>query len=48
MMGRQDTAFNFYERALSLDPDYLLALNNYAYNLALTDRDLDKALTMIE
>ena len=48
MMGRQDTAFNYYERALSLDPDNLLALNNYAYNLALTDRDLDKALTMIE
>ena len=33
MMGRQDTAFNYYERALSLDPDNLLALNNYAYNL---------------
>ncbi len=48
MMGRPDTAFTFYDRALELDPDNMIALNNYAYNLAVTDGDLDKALTMIE
>lgn len=48
LMGHADSAFAYYEKALELDPDNLLALNNYAYNLAVTDGDLDKALTMIE
>ncbi len=48
LMGHADSAFTYYEKALELDPDNLLALNNYAYNLAVTDGDLDKALIMIE
>ncbi len=35
-----------YERALALDPDHAMALNNYAYSLAERGRQLDRALEM--
>lgn len=35
-----------YERALKIDPQNALILNNYAYNLSERDKDLDKALSM--
>ena len=38
-----DSAFIYYEKALIVNPDNLLALNNYAYYLAVNNIDLDKA-----
>lgn len=40
--------FPLYEKALKLNPDNVLALNNYSYYLSLEGKDLDKALVMIE
>ena len=40
---QSDSAFAYYEKAVSLNPDNLLALNNFAYYLAENDRDLDRA-----
>lgn len=42
-----DAAFSQYNIAIELDPGNMTALNNCAYYLACTDRDLDKALEMI-
>lgn len=42
-----DSAFGYYDRALELNPANMTALNNCAYYLACTDRDLDKAEEMI-
>lgn len=44
----KDSAFVYYEKALQYNPENLLALNNCAYYLACEDRDLDRALKMIE
>ena len=38
-----DSAFQYYQKAVALDPDNLLALNNFAYYLAEKNRDLDLA-----
>lgn len=38
--------FNVYEQALALDPTNTLALNNYAYGLAVSRKDLAKAAEM--
>lgn len=38
-----DSAFTYYREAVDLDPDNLLALNNFAYYLAENDTDLDLA-----
>lgn len=38
-----DSAFTYYEKAIDLNPNNLLALNNYAYYLAEKGIDLDKA-----
>jgi len=35
-----------YEEALRINPDFALALNNYAYSLAERGMQLDRALTM--
>lgn len=46
---RQDNekcAFKMYEYALKCDPDYAMALNNYAYYLSLKEKKLRKALKM--
>ena len=45
-MGTTDSAFVYYDRALEVNPDNLLALNNCAYYLAETGQDLDKAEKM--
>ena len=47
-LGRTDSAFAIYDKAILYNPDNLLALNNYAYFLAVEDRNIDKALEMIE
>lgn len=41
-------AFSYYRKALALNGDNALVLNNYAYFLSLMDKDLDKALKMSE
>ncbi len=40
------TADSLYARALAVDPDHAVALNNLAYSLAERDRDLDHALEL--
>lgn len=45
---QKDSAFVYYEAALTLNPENLLALNNCAYYLACEDMDLDRALSMIK
>ena len=41
-------AFSYYRKALALNGDNALALNNYAYYLSLMDKKLDEALKMAE
>lgn len=45
-LGNADSACVNYDRALAINPDNILALNNYAYFLSTINRDLDKALDM--
>ena len=47
-MGDDKSAFRYYRRALGLDADNALVLNNYAYFLSLKDKNLEEALTMAE
>ena len=47
-VGEHDKAFKNFDNLLALEPDNDLVLNNYSYYLAVLDRDLDKALEMIE
>jgi len=47
-MKNYEEAFMNFDNLLALDPGNALVLNNYSYYLALLDRDLDKALAMIE
>ncbi|MDE5923298.1 MAG: tetratricopeptide repeat protein [Muribaculum sp.] len=44
--GDKAQAEEHYRQAIAVDPDNLLALNNYAYLLAVEGRDLDKAERM--
>lgn len=46
-LGMPDSAFVTYEHALDLDPSNSMAMNNYAYFLSLTGRDLDRAERLI-
>jgi tetratricopeptide (TPR) repeat protein len=46
--NRNQEAFNAYENSLRYNPDNSGVLNNYAYYLALENRDLDKAVEMAE
>ncbi|MCC8072011.1 MAG: tetratricopeptide repeat protein [Bacteroidales bacterium] len=46
--GERDSAYACYNEAIELYPDNFSALNNCAYYLACDDRDLDRALEMIE
>lgn len=43
-----DSALVYYEKAVEVDNSNPMTLNNYAYCLAENDRDLDKALKMIQ
>ena len=45
-MGKSRKAYKAYAKALKLDPDYVLALNNYAYYLAINGGCLKKAAKM--
>ena len=47
-MNDDKRAFRYYKRALSLDADNSLVLNNYAYFLSLLGKDLKRALVMAE
>lgn len=46
MLGRKKEAFNSYDMALDIYPDYPPVLNNYAYYLSLEKRNLKKAYEM--
>lgn len=48
MIDKKEKAFEYYEKVLSINPDNISVLNNYAYYLSLENRDLDKALKMAE
>ncbi|MDR0582240.1 MAG: tetratricopeptide repeat protein [Prevotellaceae bacterium] len=39
-------AYQYYEKALAIDGDYIVALNNYAYFLSEENKRLDRAYTM--
>jgi len=43
---KKDKAFEIFDEAVLLDPDNHIALNNYAYYLSLSEKDLDKAERM--
>lgn len=45
-MGKNDEAMQAYEASLSYNSTNIVVLNNYAYYLALENRDLDRALEM--
>lgn len=45
--GRNDEYARWFEKALELDPNNHLAMNDYAYALAEDGRDLEKALRLI-
>jgi tetratricopeptide (TPR) repeat protein len=44
--GKPEEAFAFFDKAVELDPDNYIALNNYAYYLSIAGKDLDKAERM--
>ena len=46
--GKDKQAFKAYEKALDYNPENALALNNYAYFLALTGERLEEALAMAQ
>ena len=41
-----DKAFELFDKSVQLDPDNYIALNNYAYYLSVSGRDLEKAERM--
>ncbi len=45
-LGNYDPAFEYFEKALRLEPHNPIILNNYAYYLAVVGRSLDKAQKM--
>lgn len=45
-LNELDSAFILFDKAVELDPDNYVALNNYAYYLSLAGHDLDKAERM--
>ena len=45
-LGKEDIAFQNYEKSLKLNPQNLGVLNNYSYYLSLKNKDLDKAERM--
>lgn len=47
-LGKKDSAFIYFDKALNLNPGDEQVLNNYAYFLSLEKRDLEKARTMAE
>lgn len=45
-LGKKQEAFKLFDRAVELDPENYITLNNYAYYLSLDGGDLDKAERM--
>lgn len=45
---KPDSAFTYYEKAIQVNPGNYTAMNNCAYFLACQNRDLDRALSLIE
>ena len=45
-LGKKSKAFRTYEKALKINPEHLMTLNNYAYFLSLEKRNLSKAEKM--
>lgn len=45
-LGKQDSAFATYEKALKYDPNNIGVLNNYSYFLSVAKKDLSKAELM--
>jgi tetratricopeptide (TPR) repeat protein len=45
-LGNDQESFKFYDKTLEINPDNSVALNNYAYHLAVRGEQLDKALKM--
>ncbi len=45
-LNQSKTAFNYYEKALKIDENFTMVLNNYAYYLSLEKKKLKKALEM--
>lgn len=45
-LSGKEEAFALFDKAIELDPDNFIALNNYAYYLSLAGRDLEKAERM--
>lgn len=44
--GKLEEAFKLFDESVKLDPENYIALNNYAYYLSISGRDLDKAERM--
>ena len=42
-LDKKDTAYQYFEKVLALEPDNFMAMNNYAYYLSVNDEQLDKA-----
>lgn len=47
LSGKRDQFASWFEKALELDPQNHLAMNDYAYALAENGRDLEKALRLV-
>jgi tetratricopeptide (TPR) repeat protein len=45
-LGKLDEAFKLFDESVKLDPENYIALNNYAYYLSISSRDLDIAERM--
>lgn len=45
-LKQAEKAFHYFDKALELNPDNYLVLNNYAYYLSVENKDLDKAKKM--
>jgi tetratricopeptide (TPR) repeat protein len=46
ILGDNKKAYNAYEKALKINPDYIYVLNNYAYFLSVEGKNLKKAYEM--
>ena len=45
-MGKPSTTYKYYDKALKLNNENIVVLNNYSYFLSEENKDLEKALTM--
>lgn len=45
-LGKMDEAFKLFDESVKIDPENYIAMNNYAYYLSISGKDLDKAERM--